>query len=122
MGGAGTEKGITMTQTFNLNSPWTLHFDRDGTEDVGIICDGHGKDLVKSRHFWLPEGNDPIPPTLACLQLMLVAPDLLESLEQLLAWIGDLSRDFDICEEILQSSEAKAALVAIEKARAVMTR
>jgi hypothetical protein len=48
-----------------LNAPWTLRFDRDGTEDVAIICDGNGSDLATSRHFWRPEGKDAPSPTLA---------------------------------------------------------
>lgn len=66
-----------MTQQTNLNAPWSLHFDRDGTEDVAIIRDSNGEDLATSRHFWLPEGDDPIPPTLAAMRLMVVAPKLL---------------------------------------------
>ncbi len=56
-----------------LNTPWSLHFDRDGTEDIAIIRDAHGDDLVTSRHFWLPEGTDPVPPTLAAMQVMAAA-------------------------------------------------
>jgi hypothetical protein len=44
-----------MTRPLDLTIPWTLHFDRDGTEDVAVICDPHGEDLVTSLHFWLPE-------------------------------------------------------------------
>ena len=66
-----------MTQQTDLKAPWSLHFDRDGTEDVAIIRDSDGEALVRSRHFWLLEGNDPIPPTLAAVQLMAVAPKLL---------------------------------------------
>ena len=42
-----------MTRENELNAPWTLHFDGDGTEAVGIICDNTGHDLARSRHFWL---------------------------------------------------------------------
>ena len=66
-----------MTQKNDLNAPWSLHFDRDGTEDIAVISDTNGEDLVHSRHFWLPEGDDPIPPTLAAVRLMVVAPKLL---------------------------------------------
>ena len=66
-----------MTQQNDLNAPWTLHFDRDGTEDIAVIRDSGGEDLVRSRHFWRPEGDDPVPPTLAAMQLMAVAPKLL---------------------------------------------
>ena len=66
-----------MTQQQNLNEPWSLEFHRDGTEDIGTIYDGHDEPLVESRPFWLPEGNDPIPPTLSALKLMTIAPKLL---------------------------------------------
>jgi hypothetical protein len=68
-----------MTQETVLNAHWSLHLDRDGTEDVAIICDSNGEELVRSRGFWLPEGDDPIPPTLAAMQLMVTAPKLLEA-------------------------------------------
>ena len=66
-----------MTQSNNLYAPWSLQLDRDGTEDIGIICDSDGDDLVCSRHFWLPEEGDPVPSTLAALRLMTAAPKLL---------------------------------------------
>ena len=66
-----------MTQHDNLNAPWSLRFDRDGTENVGTIYDANGHELVHSRQFWLPEGEDPVPPTLAALRLMVIAPQLL---------------------------------------------
>lgn len=66
-----------MTQHQNLNERWSLEFYRDGTEDIGTINDAHGEPLVESRPFWLPEGNDPIPPTLSALKLMTIAPKLL---------------------------------------------
>lgn len=62
----------------DLNAPWTLHFDRDGTEDIAVICDSNGEDLATSLHFWRPEGDDPTPPTLAGMQAMKAAPALLE--------------------------------------------
>ena len=65
-----------MTQP-QLNTPWSLHFDRDGTEDIAIIRDAQGDDLVTSRHFWQPEGNDPVPPTLAAMRAIFTTPDLL---------------------------------------------
>ena len=68
-----------MTQETILNAPWSLHLDRDGSEDVAIICDSNGEELVRSRGLWLPEGSDPIPPTLAAMQLMIAAPKLLEA-------------------------------------------
>lgn len=75
--------GSADTQTA-FNTPWTLHFDRDGTEDVAIINDADGRELVTSRQFWLPDGNDPVPPTLASIWLMKAAPKLYRALEYLL--------------------------------------
>lgn len=63
-----------------LNTPWNLHFDRDGTEDIAIICEADGSELVTSRHFWLPEGNDSVPATLSAVWLMKAAPKLLAAL------------------------------------------
>ncbi len=68
-----------MTQENELNAPWSLHFHRDGTEDVGVIFDANGHELVRSRHFWLPESDDPTPSTLTCLRLMVTAPKLLSA-------------------------------------------
>jgi hypothetical protein len=81
------ERNYDMTQEIELNAPWSLHFDRDGTEDVAIICDANGDDLVRSRHFWLPQGNDPVPPTLAAMQVMVTVPKLLEALIAASDWI-----------------------------------
>jgi len=66
-----------MTQQADLNAPWSIHLYRNGTEDVAIIRNSDGEDLVHSRPFRLPEGDEPPPPTLAALQLMAVAPKLL---------------------------------------------
>lgn len=46
------------TESINLCTPWSLHFDRDGTEDYAIIFDAEGHDLVQSTTFWLPEEDD----------------------------------------------------------------
>ena len=43
----------------NFADPWTLLFDRDGTDDVAVIHNAHGVELARSRYFWLPEGDDP---------------------------------------------------------------
>lgn len=55
------------TPPTQLNTPWALHFDHDGTEDIAIIRDANDEELIRSRPFWLPEGDNPIPPTLAAL-------------------------------------------------------
>ncbi|HEV8059422.1 MAG TPA: hypothetical protein VGP68_06100, partial [Gemmataceae bacterium] len=74
----------------NLGTPWTLHFDREGTEDVAIICDDDGEDLVRSRQFWLPEGHDVVPTTLAAMWLMAAAPKLAAALASLLDALSGL--------------------------------
>ena len=66
-----------MTQQTDLNEPWSIHLYRDGAEDIAIIRDANGDDLVYSSAIKLPEGDEPIPTTLAALQLMAVAPKLL---------------------------------------------
>ena len=66
-----------MTEQDDIKGPWSLHFDRDGTEDIAIIYDADGEELARSRHFWMPEGDAPTPPTLAAMHLMAVAPKLL---------------------------------------------
>jgi hypothetical protein len=94
----------------NLDAPWSLHFDRDGTEDVAIICDAAGHDLVTSRHFWLPEGDDPIPPTLAAMRLMTAAPKLLAALESVMVYA--------VCDAVsLDSQDSPEAEAEAEKAR-----
>jgi hypothetical protein len=75
----------TITIPEILYAPWTLHFDRDGTEDIAVLCDAEGEELVSSRPFWWPEGNDPMPPILAAMQLMKSAPELLDILESLIS-------------------------------------
>ena len=49
-------------------------------EDVAVICDADGDDLASSRHFWLPEDDDPIPLTLTAMRLMAAAPLMLAAL------------------------------------------
>lgn len=82
------------TSTADLNAPWSLHFDRDGTEDFAIICDAKGDDLVASHlpgtrtdertyesgTFWRPEEGDPMPAILLAMRLMVAAPEMLEAL------------------------------------------
>jgi hypothetical protein len=98
----------------NLNAPWSLHFDRDGTEDVAIICDANGHDLVRSRHFWLPEGDDPIPPTLAAMRLMVAAPKLLAALKYALEFLeANDDGEEDITARIADARAAIATATAV---------
>jgi hypothetical protein len=92
-----------MTQN-DLSTPWSLHFDRDGTEDFGIICDAEMNDLVASHlpctriaertfgagTFWLPESGDEVTPQrVRQMRLMTAAPKLLEVLTELLRQIDE---------------------------------
>ena len=72
----------TQATSSPFNAPWKLRFERDGTEDVAIICDADDAELVRSRYFWLPEADDQEPPTLAAMRLIQAAPALLEALRQ----------------------------------------
>src|SRR6201992_19335 len=90
---------MTDTNQNEFNTPWTLQFDRDGTEDFGIICDAEGNDLVASHlpgtrieertletgTFWLPEYKDDTPPTrVRQMRVMAAAPKLLEAAKRTL--------------------------------------
>src|ERR1700722_1125273 len=98
------------TQPTTLQTPWSLHFDRDGTEDIAIICDADGNDLATSRHFWLPEGDDPVPTTLAAMRLMVAAPKLFDALDYLLAQTVDMDLKHGIT---LSEGEAEARAKAL---------
>ena len=75
-----------------LYTPWRLYFDRDGTEDYGIICDSEGRRIVASHvcgddewdegTFWLPEEEGDATPLLVDqMKLMAAAPKLLGMLK-----------------------------------------
>jgi hypothetical protein len=105
----------------NFATPWSLHFDRDGTEDYGIICDADGNDLVASHLpqsnvarladrpfgtgcFWLPENEDDEMPLLARqMQLMTAAPKLLAMLR-----VAIVSADAEKQEWLKEAGEAIA--------------
>jgi hypothetical protein len=78
-----------------LYAPWSLEFDRDGTEDFGIILDRDGQEIVRSRFFWLPVADDPTPIVLTALWLIEAAPMLLSALEAFVH-MDDLANE---CEE-----------------------
>lgn len=98
--------------TTDLCTPWTLHFDRDGTEDFGIVRDAAGNAIAASHlpctrigdrtfhtgTFWLPEPGDPTPVRLRQLRLMTAAPKLLRACRQALAAM----------EEALEAGDAQA--------------
>ena len=100
--GAGRQprKETTTWPIRTLCTPWSLHFDRDGTEDFAIICDANGKDIAATHlpstriavrtfqtgTFWLPESDEEAAPVLVRqLQLMTTAPKLLAACQAALA-------------------------------------
>jgi len=74
-------------QQIDLNTPWSIRFDQDGTDDIAVICDADGYDLARSESFWLPQDGDRIPATLAAIWLMVSAPKLLDALIAASQWI-----------------------------------
>ena len=99
-------------------TPWTLHFDRDGTEDIAIIRDGNDDDLVTSRHFWQGEIDDPVSPTLAAMRVMVVAPKLLEALDYLLQQTVDQDLKYGIGLSEGEQDARDKALAVIAQATA----
>ena len=94
--------------TDNLDAPWSLHFDKDGTEDIAVIVDAAGEDLATSRPFWMPEGDDPVPPPLAAMQVMAAAPRLLAACRMVIdSWekCGDLADAARACGEAVKLAE-----------------
>jgi hypothetical protein len=72
------------TQQTNPGTPWSLHLDRDGTEDFLIVCDPEGNDIVRSEFFWQPESDDePLPMAMTAVWLMFKAQRLLAALKTL---------------------------------------
>ena len=106
-----------MTDLSDLTTPWSLHFDRDGTEDVAIVCDAELNDLARSRHFWLPEEHDPIPKTLIAIRMMTAAPDLFEALEFLLEQTVNVNLEHAVPLSRGEQVARLRALKAIKKAR-----
>ena len=74
---------MTETTPNTLNAPWTLHLDSDGFGDLGVILDASGEELVTSRPFRQPDGDD--ERLLAAVLAMKAAPNLLKALVGCLA-------------------------------------
>lgn len=104
------------TQQTNLNTPWGLCFEQDGTEDIAVICDADGYDLARSDAFWMPEPDDPVPATLAAMRLMVSAPKLLEALDYLLAETVDMDLKYGITLSEGEENARATALSAIAEA------
>jgi hypothetical protein len=94
----------------DFDAPWSLRFERDGTEDIAVICDGDADELVRSRHFWLPNADDPEPPTLAAMRLIHAAPALLTACQMVVArWErGDLAEAARASQSAVELATANA--------------
>ena len=104
------ERTPDRTASADLDAPWSLRFDRDGTEDFAVICDADGDDLLTSRTFWLPEKDDPVPPTLAFVHLAATAPKLLAACRMVVdRWEkGDLAEAARACQAAIIEAETHA--------------
>ena len=83
-----------------LDAPWTLRFERNGTEDFAIISESDGADLLYSRDFWLPEPRDAVPGTLTAMRVIVAAPQLLAACQMVIdRWEhGDLAEAARACQ------------------------
>lgn len=107
----------------NSDHPWRLRVERDGTEDLAVICDADGEALCTSRPFWLPRADDPTPPTLAAMRLMHAAPALLAALRNLVDHVENESLSLEQLKDQPETeAEAKRAWRAVETARALIAR
>jgi hypothetical protein len=94
----------------DLNSPWSLRFERDGTEAIAVISDANDEELLRSRDFWLPERDDPVPPTLAAMQLIVSAPALFSGCLMVIdRWErGDLAEAARACQTAVSLATVNA--------------
>lgn len=122
---------MTTTTQPDLCTPWSLHFDRDGTEDFGIICDAEGRDIAASHlpgtriaehtadtgTFWLPEEEgQTMPLRVHQLRLMTAAPKLLKALDYLLEQTVDQDLKYGIVLTEGEQEAREQALAAIAEA------
>ena len=111
--------------TQRIDYPLEPPLQRDGTEDIAVICDGNGEDLLSSRHLWLPTGDDPVPPTLTFVRLATAAPRLFAALAAILPYAENESRSLYECwkrdGDEATKEELDACECAIEQARSVIT-
>lgn len=103
------------SQVIDSTQPWSLEFEQDGTEDIAFIRDAEGDEIVRSRPFWLPIGDDPVPPTLSALRLMVVAPKLLAACTQALTAMEAAleADDPQACTQMEWEAEPLATLRAV---------
>ena len=103
-----------------FNAPWSLRVEKDGIEDVAVICDADGDELLRCHHFWQPVDHS-VPLTLAAARLTVAAPALIAAL----LGIIDYAENEALCLEKLKDSpeaegEAKRAWIAIDLAHAAI--
>lgn len=99
-----------MTEATPYCTPWSLHFESDGTEDYAVVRNADGYVLAESSTFWLPQQDDPTPAALAAIRLMAVSPRLLEALHYLLAQTVDMDLKYGIG---LSEGEEDARIMAL---------
>jgi hypothetical protein len=85
-----------MTEPTPYCTPWSLHFESDGTEEYAVVRDAEGRVLAESSTFWIPQQGDPTPAALAAIRLMAAAPRLMEALHDLLAETVDMDLKYGI--------------------------
>lgn len=101
-----------MSNIFHL--PWSLRFDRNGTDDIADICQGRGTCiLATSRGFWRPEyKGDKVPGTMASMRLMATAPKLLQALHILLAQTANANASGDHTRGLRQARATALRIIA----------
>jgi hypothetical protein len=104
------EPTFDRTTPDDLNAPWSLRFERDGTEDVAVISDANGEELLRSRDLWLQEGDDPVPRTLAAMRLIVAAPALFAGCRMVIdRWErGDLAEAARACQTAISLATGNA--------------
>lgn len=93
-----------------LNTPWTLAWDRDGTEDFGTIYDADGNEIVSSQHCktcWLPEPGQPLPQLVYQLWAMEAAPKLLAMLKIAIATADPVHKWVAEAREVIEEAEGR---------------
>jgi hypothetical protein len=109
------------TMPDDLNAPWNLRFERGGTEDIAVISDANDEELLRSRDFWLPEADDPVPPTLAAMRLIVAAPALLAALQGVIEYARNEAFRLESLKDSPETeTEAERAWGAVCAAEAVL--
>ncbi|MEO2089601.1 MAG: hypothetical protein ABGY75_08915 [Gemmataceae bacterium] len=105
-----------MTTPAPYCTPWSLQFERDGTEDYAVVRDADGREIAESTTFWMPEQDDPVPAVLAAIRLMAAAPRLFAALDYLLEQTVDMDLKYGIGLSEGEEDARAIALSAIAEA------